>query len=411
MHIDDVIAVARGNRARLLRRAGVLGIGAGWKITRGRRTQTNAVLVYVRKKLPLAELPRAERIPKRMGGAPTDVIEIGTARTRLDDELEHRFTNYAKLHRELVRGRSRGAPSTKNDRDTGNIAVIEDDPAHSFIIPARRDVDWIGAYNKFRLTHEDRYDFVTFWADFEVRCDCGAFYCGLTNPARGINWRACLPQGRAGWNSKRLQAFMYFIRQDDAALLQEIGHHWGAYTGFKSKPGDRRASYEICLDNQPGHWSSYFDDDASPMDYDEIELKLPGGTSVDWVDNGDGTFSARRIGQGEYRFSKLDLYLMGMVAPPEVGEFFLIRNPRKSGAKIRGVRVPLAIDNIIWANGTRTPSAASAPKTFSNAFVLLTRDANSATTVARKLDAVRLRYAAAFASATGNRARIETSLR
>jgi hypothetical protein len=410
MHIDKIISIATQQRARLLKLPDILGVGAGPKISRGKQTSIHAVLIYVREKQPLDQLPRAERIPKRIEGAPTDVIEIGEATTRHADELEHRFINYAKVHRELSKRRFAAVPSTANDRDIGNIAVIEDDPAQSFIIAERQDVDWVGAYKKFRLTHGDNYEFVTFWSDFEVSCECGAFYCGLVNATKGINWSACIPQGRAGWGSKKLQGFMYFIRDDDAALLQEIGHHWGAYTGFKYKKSAKRTSYEICLGHQPGHWSSYFDDDASPMDYDESELKLPSGISVDWIDNGDGTFTRRRIGQGEYRFSKLDLYLMGLISPNEVGEFFFIKNPKPAGKSIRGTRVTLKIDNIMAANGKRTPTAGKSPKSFTNAFVLLTKDASKASSLAKKIDIVRQRYTDAFAAATGNLARVITTL-
>jgi len=137
----------------------------------------------------------------------------------------------------------------------------------------------------------------------------------LANPARGINWEACLAKGRRGWGTRRLQAFHYFIREDDAALMQEVGHHWGAYAGFKTSPGDRQVRFDYCLGNEPGHWSSYFDDDRSPMDYDESELSLPIGVSADWVENGDGTFTRRPVRQGGYAFCNLDLYLMGLIPP------------------------------------------------------------------------------------------------
>ncbi len=410
MNIEKAISVARRNRAALLKQPGVLGVGHGWKVTAGKPTSQYAVVVYVAEKHRLAELPRERRIPKRLAGALTDVVVVGTAQDRHADEREHRFIDYAKIHRELSKSRPKTPPSTAHDRDIGNIAVIEDDPNHSFIIPRKRDVDWVAAYKKFRLTHEDKFDFATFWSDFEVDCECGAFYCGLVNPTKGINWSACIPGGRAGWGSNRLLGFMYFVRDDDAALLQEIGHHWMAYTGFKYKPTDKRVSYEICLDNQPGHWSSHFDDDASPMDYDESELGLPSGVSVDWLDNGDGTFAPKRVGQGQYLFCNLDLYLMGLVPPKEVGDFFLIKNPRKVGGKIRGERVTLNVNNIIWANGRRRPSAAKSPTSFTNAFVLLTKDATKATARARKIDRVRERYTAAFAAATSDRAQIITTL-
>ena len=411
MHVDKVICVARQERSRLLKLPGILGVGAGPKISRGQETSIYALLVYVRQKQPLEQIPRFERIPKQIEGAPTDVIQVNRAPTPLADELEHRFINYAKVHREHVKGRPPGEPSTANDRDLGSVAVIEDDPRRSFIIADRGDVDWVAAYQKFRLTHRDDYDFVTFWSDFEVRCECGAFYCGLVNAAKGINWSACISQGRSGWGSKRLQAFMYFIRDDDAALLQEVGHHWGAYTGFKYKKSDKRVSYDICLGHQPGHWSSYLDDDASPMDYDESELKLPSGISVDWIDNRDGTFTARRVGQGQYRFSELDLYLMGLMTPGQVSEFFFIKNPKPAGKNVRGTRLGLNIDNIVLANGKRTPTAASSPKLFRNAYILLTKNAGKVNAFARKIDLVRKRYQTAFAAATGNRARVITTLR
>ncbi len=409
--VEEVISAAQSSRAALLKQSGVLGVGHGWKVTAGKRTSQYALVVYVAEKRPLAQLPRAQRIPKRIGGVPADIVVAGKAKDRHVDEREHRFIDYVKAHKELAKARpAKPPPSTAHDRDIGNVAVIEDDPNHSFIIRKRRDVDWVGAYKKFLMTHEDKYDFVTFWSDFEVNCECGAFYCGLVNPTKGINWSACVAGGRAGWNSKRLLGFMYFIREDDAALLQETGHHWMAYTGFKYKPTDNRVSYEICLDSQPGHWNSYFDDDASPMDYDESELRLPSGVSVDWVDNGDGTFTPRRVGQGQYRFSNLDLYLMGLMPPDQVGDFFFIENPRRVGRKIRGTRVTLNVNNIIWANDKRRPSVAQSPKSFTNAFILLTKDASQTTARAQEIDAVRQRYTTAFAEATGNRAQIVTTL-
>jgi len=411
MNLEQVISAAQLTRIVLLKQPGVLGVGHGWKVTAGKRTSQYAVVVYVREKRPLRLLPREERIPKRLNGVPTDVVVAGKAKGRLADEHEHRFTDYVKVHRELVKAHAvKAPPSTAHDRDIGNVAVVQDDPKNSFIIPAKKDVDWVGAYTKFRQTHADNYDFVTFWSDFDVNCDCGAFYCGLVNPTKGINWSACIAGGRAGWGSKRLLGFMYFIREDDAALLQEIGHHWMAYTGFKSTATDSQVHYDICLGNQPGHWSSYFDDDASPMDYDESELRLPPGESVDWKDNGDGTFTPQRIGQGQYRYCNLDLYLMGLIPPDQVGDFFFIKKPRKAGGKIRGTRVTLNVNNIIWANGKRRPSSAKSPKSFTNAFVLLTTDASKAAKRAQEIDAVRQRYTTAFAAATGNRAQIVTAL-
>ena len=368
------------------------------------------MIVYVKRKLREDQLAPGEVIPKQLDGVPTDVVVMDSAQDRQSDENEHRFIDYVKLHKEIVRASSRNVPVTSRDRDVGEVAIVEDDPNHSFLVPAHHDVDWVGAYQKFRLTHPDNYDFVTFWSDFEVDCRCGAFYCGLVNPTRGINWSACIAGGRAGWHSSRLQGFMYFIREDDAALLQEIGHHWMAYTGFRNQPGNARTSYEICLDNKPGHWSSYFDDDASPMDYDESVLGLPAGDSVDWITMPDGTFEPRLVTRGKFRYCNLDLYLMGCIRPQDVGDMYFIRRPRPAGQRTTGTRVTLTVDNFIRANGSRVPNAAKSPKAFTNAFVLLTRDAPSAVARAREIDRIRARMSEQFATATGYGMQLSTSL-
>ena len=189
MHQMKAIEAAREVREKLLKLSGVIGIGHGWKRRAGRKTGTYAVVVYVREKRALATIPRGERIPRRVGGVATDVVAHGTGHGRLEDEHAHRFRDHLKVHREHVKATGGPRrPSSAHDVDIGQIAVIEDDPHRTFRM-AGDDVDWIGAYRKFRLTHPDIYDFVTFWSDFPVECDCGAFYCGLANPARGINGR------------------------------------------------------------------------------------------------------------------------------------------------------------------------------------------------------------------------------
>jgi hypothetical protein len=56
---------------------GVTGFGYGKKITNGQPTAKEALLVFVRKKLPLEKLQENEIIPVSIDGITTDVIEIG----------------------------------------------------------------------------------------------------------------------------------------------------------------------------------------------------------------------------------------------------------------------------------------------------------------------------------------------
>jgi hypothetical protein len=56
----------------------IVGMGYGRKRVLGKSVGDRAVRVYVRRKLNEAELTRAERVPSRLNGYPTDVIQVGT---------------------------------------------------------------------------------------------------------------------------------------------------------------------------------------------------------------------------------------------------------------------------------------------------------------------------------------------
>jgi hypothetical protein len=67
--------VQESHHARLMRIPGVHGTSIGHKIVHGESTDTLAIIVHLTKKKPLSELPENERIPKEIGGFPTDIIE------------------------------------------------------------------------------------------------------------------------------------------------------------------------------------------------------------------------------------------------------------------------------------------------------------------------------------------------
>jgi len=55
----------------------IVGIGYGIKQVKGSHTGTLALCTYVRKKLPLHKLRKADRIPSYVNGLPTDVVKVG----------------------------------------------------------------------------------------------------------------------------------------------------------------------------------------------------------------------------------------------------------------------------------------------------------------------------------------------
>lgn len=83
--IDHIYAVKRKAQAQLLGIPGVHAVGLGAKYVGGERTQEPAILVYVEKKKPTAQLLPDEIIPPEIDGVKTDVMESARPRPLLDE--------------------------------------------------------------------------------------------------------------------------------------------------------------------------------------------------------------------------------------------------------------------------------------------------------------------------------------
>ena len=81
----------------LLKKRNVVAVGLGTKKTEGIETRQPAIVVSVKRKVPLETLSRKDRIPEAINGRPTDVVDVGGEITlRLDDprfdkRREHRL--------------------------------------------------------------------------------------------------------------------------------------------------------------------------------------------------------------------------------------------------------------------------------------------------------------------------------
>jgi hypothetical protein len=63
--------------AAISRRHNIVGVGVGPKIRNGRSTPAPSIRFYVEKKVPLRAIPKADRVPERINGVATDVVETG----------------------------------------------------------------------------------------------------------------------------------------------------------------------------------------------------------------------------------------------------------------------------------------------------------------------------------------------
>ncbi len=281
-------------------------------------------------------------------------------------------------------------------RDVGAIAVIEHDGSvYDANTPAGipNYAPRASVAQTFYQTHGDFYDFLIVFTNFEFDTTVGggqaiAFHNYVRNDVQGIN----LPIGDNGpafGSPSRLLGYIDMaaiarytsaplmaragvplsaspgdegFRDSLNVLAHEIGHQWLAHARFS-----RGASDPLSLDllgADDSHWSYLLDSDGSLL------------YGADWTARGDGTYRADRVLSG---YSALDLYLMGFLDSAKVAPFTLLRNPAvdakrpvREGDVVSASPETVTIDQVLAAEGPRSPGYASAPKTFRVGFIFLT---------------------------------------
>src|SRR5712691_11049907 len=144
-------------------------------------------------------------------------------------------------------------------------------------------------------------------------------------------------------------------------LAHETAHQWMTEAHFRDTTG--KVSDDPLKGD--GHWSSLLDSDASVM------------YGADWIPRDDGSYAAARV---QDTYFNLDLYLMGLLHPAKVPPFTLLRNPAVSrnaipveGSVVQAVPETVTVDQVIAAEGPRSPGFEASPKAFRVGFVFLTR--------------------------------------
>lgn len=74
---EKMSAIRKRHDRPMLKKANVVGVGVGYKETRGEATDQWALVVLVREKLPMDLLPKQDVIPKEVDGLVTDVKSVG----------------------------------------------------------------------------------------------------------------------------------------------------------------------------------------------------------------------------------------------------------------------------------------------------------------------------------------------
>ena len=167
--------------------------------------------------------------------------------------------------------------------------------------------------------------------------------------------------------------------------------------------GNRTASGMVV---NRSHWSFFFNSGGSPME------------GNDWTETAPGMFRTERP---SFRFSDFDLYLMGLIPPSEVRPSFLIAEPQNvprgynrdspptyynQQVMVRGRRVDVTVQDIIRANGARSPAYPNTARELNVVWVLWAPPEAINDALVAEFDEAIDSCALGYDTATGNRGRL-----
>jgi hypothetical protein len=160
-------------------------------------------------------------------------------------------------------------------------------------------------------------------------------------------------------------AFAYAMSQ----IAHEMGHRWGAFVSAKVN-GET-------IQLGPTHWARGLQAPVAFPYLRPTEASAMGGGV--WQDNLDGTYT--QLDDDYYvpatGWSYLDLYLMGLASPGEVPDFFFLRNLVPTGRDgnnrpiFKAERVKVTIQDVIAAEGPRSPDVEKSQKQFNTGIVVI----------------------------------------
>ncbi len=199
----------------------------------------------------------------------------------------------------------------------------------------------------------------------------------------------------------------------DYAMSQighEMGHRWAAFVS--AKVGDE------VIPLGPTHWARGLQAQVAFPYQRPVEASAMGGGV--WQDNFDGTYT--QLDDDYYvpatGWSYLDLYLMGLLAPSEVPDFFILRNLVHVGKDGNGNpifkadRTKVTIQNVIAVEGPRLPDVDHAQKKFNTGIVVVVEHGKTPSKeLLERANGIRLRWMDYWETTTGHRSSMTTNPR
>lgn len=139
-----------------------------------------------------------------------------------------------------------------------------------------------------------------------------------------------------------------------------------------------------------------------------------------WQDNFDGTYT--QLDDDYYvpatGYSYLDLYMMGLISPAEVPDFFILRNLVPAGKDANGHpifkadRTKITIQEVIAAEGLRIPDVDHSERNFNTGIVLVVEHGDTPSHgLVERANAIRETWIDYFETTTGHRASMTATAR
>jgi hypothetical protein len=208
----------------------------------------------------------------------------------------------------------------------------------------------------------------------------------------------------------RIPPYEYALSQ----IGHEMGHRWSAFVSARVIVNGDGETIPL----GPTHWARGLQAPAPFAFQRPTEASAMGGGV--WQDNFDGTFT--QLDDDYYvpatGYSYLDLYLMGLIAPSEVPDFFILRNMVQAGRDGNGHpifkadRTKVTIQGVIAAEGPRLPDVDHAQKQFNTGMVVMVEHGKTPSReLIERTNGIRAAWIDYFATVTGHRASMTATVR
>ena len=171
----DPIQLIEDAKSEFYKDPNVIGVGIGDKRRDGQVHAGDIVLIaYVKEKIPVDAVTEEFVIPTNFRNLATDVVAPFGADApleamgfieghQLSDDMSS--IDWPRLHEQWMTEAGGDVAFHGLVQDFGDVCAIEDDGTLVQTINGQQIVDYVRAYQLFRSTHPDIYDFVTFFVD------------------------------------------------------------------------------------------------------------------------------------------------------------------------------------------------------------------------------------------------------